>query len=338
MTDDIPPSSQMKPEDEAQGQKMTIYMPQGAVIIERSELDAPTDVSPTQTLSEEAQAPPKTGNESVQSLGAVINIYTGDESHSVKEQGHSKVLAADNADMKEQQVLLRISEMLDVITKRLDHDTQPSDSVIRSVHSNEEIRSTHSNEVIENKSATVLDVQNFEKNLTLNGHHFDWLHAFNLMYISVVLFTLLLPTGLHSLFDTEVVPALTSYEAAGIQRGDLLITNGIRASSLVVGDVLSLHDAFLGTSEIIQVSQISGPADNGVMTLSIPPRVGQTLSLSYTVYGDLEIYKVVKSVPVLGAAKMLLDSFFVQFFVGFSVILLNVVVHFRRRQRYNAKQ
>jgi len=330
MTDDIPPSSQMKPEDEAQGQKMTIYMPQGAVIIERSELEPSTDVSsPAQILSEEPQVSPKAGNEPVQSLGAVINIYTGDESHSVKEQGHSKALTADSADMKEQQVLLRISEMLDVITKRLDHDTQSTDSVIKS---------PHSNEVIENESGTVQGVQNFEKNLTSNGHHFDWLHAFNLMYISIILFTLLLPTGLHALLGMEVIPALTSYEVAGIQRGDLLITEEAPASTLVVGDVLSLHNAFSGLSEIIQVSQISAPADNGVITLSIPPRAGQTLSLSYTVNGDLETYKVVKSVPTLGAAKMLLDSFFVQFFVGLSVILLNVGVYFGRRQRYNAKQ
>ena len=130
---------------------------------------------------------------------------------------------------------------------------------------------------------------------------------------------------------------MTSYEVAGIQRGDLLITEETHASSLVVGDALSLHDAFSGTSEVIQVSQISAPGDNGVMTIAIPPRVGQTLSLSYTVNGDLEVYRVVKSVPTLGAAKMLLDSFFLQFFVGISVILLNVVVHFRRHRRFKPK-
>ena len=366
MTDDIPASSQARPEDEAQGQKMTIYMPQGAVIIERSELDEPTVASPTQILSEEPQVSPKVGNEAVQSLGAVINIYTGDEVHGTKEQSHSKVPTIENAHMNEQQVneqqvLLRISEMLDVITKRLDHDGQPVNPVIRSTNPGEVIRDTRSgeeirnaqlnealrnaqlNEVIENKSSVVRDDQNVENishrtDIMLAGHHSDWLHAFNLMYISVILFTLLLPTGLHSLLGMEVVPALTSYEVAGIQRGDLLITQEAQASTIVVGDVLSLHNAFSGDSEVIQVSQISAPADNGVITLSIPPRAGQTLSLSYTVNGDLEVYKVVKSVPTLGAAKMLLDSFFVQFSAGLSVILLNVIVQFRRRRRYSVKQ
>ena len=335
MTDDIPASGQVRPEDEAKGQKMTIYMPQGAIIIERSELEPPAE-SPTQTLSEETQVSPKAGNEPVQSLGAIIDINTGGESHSVKEQSHSKALASDSANVDEQQVLLRISEMLDVITKRLNHDVQP---IVQSVQPMDSvIRSTNPDDEIEKKSAIVRDDQNVEKNSVSNEYHFDWIHAFNLLYISVILFILLLPTGLQSLLKLEVTPALINYEVAGIQRGDLIIAKETRASALVVGDVLSLHDAFSGTSEVIQVSQITPPGDNGVMTIAIPPRVGQTLSLSYSVNADLKLFKVVKSVPTLGVAKMLLDSFFVQFFVGISVILLNVVVHFRRHRRFKFKQ
>ena len=327
MTDEIPPSSQVRPEEEAQGQKMTIYMPQGAVIIERTELEAPTEPS-TQLISEEAMAPPKAGVESVQSLGAVINIYTGDDTRGVKEESHSKVLATNSASMNEQQVLLRISEMLDVITKRLDHDVKATDSVDRGTHVAEES---------DKKSAISQVGPDVEKVAPLNAYHFDWIHAFNLMYLSIILSVLLIPTGLQSLLGTKVIPALSSYEAAGIQRGDLLIAEEVRAATLVEGDVLSLHNAFAGTSEVLQVSQISGPGDNGVMTFTIPPRVGQNLALSYSVDRDLVIYKVVKSVPTLGTIKMLLDSFYVQFFVGLSVILLNVIVHFRRHRRYNAK-
>ena len=328
MTDEIPPSGQVRPEDEAQGQKMTIYMPQGAVIIERSELEPPAEVSP-QPISEEAPVSPKTGVDSVQSLGAVINIYTGDDSHSVKEQGNSKALATNSPPVNEQQVLLRISEMLDVITKRLDYEAQPANSVNTS---------THADEASEKKSAISPVGHDVEKHIAPDGYHFDWMHAFNLMYLFVILSVLLIPTGIQSLLGTKVIPALTSYEVAGIQRGDLLIAEEVRASTLVVGDVLSLHNAFAGTSEVLQVSQISGPGDNGVMTFTIPPRVGQNLALSYSVDQNLVIHKVVKSVPTLGTVKMLLDSFYVQFFVGLAVILLNVIVHFRRHRRYSAKQ
>ena len=328
MTDEIPPSGQVRPEDEAQGQKMTIYMPQGAVIIERTELEASSEPS-TQIVPEEESAPPKAGVESVQSLGAVINIYTGDDSHGVKEQNHPKVVATDSASMSEQQVLLRISEMLDVITKRLDHDVKSTDAVNIG---------TLSDEVSDKKGAISQVEQGIENPSEPVGYHFDWMHAFNLMYVSVILAVLLIPTGLESLLDTKVIPALTSYQVAGIQRGDLLVAEKVRASTLVTGDVLSLHNAFAGTSEVLQVSQISGPGVNGVMTFSIPPRVGQNLALSYSVDQDLMIYKVVKSVPIFGTVKMLLDSFYVQFFVGLAVILLNVIVHFRRHRRYNVKQ
>jgi len=339
MTDDIPASSQARPEDEAQGQKMTIYMPQGAVIIEKTEQEGRAE-SATQIPLEEKSVTPKTVSDSVQSLGSVINIYTGDDTRGVKEQSHSKDLSTDSVPMNEQQVLLRISEMLDVITKRLDHNDQPMiqsdqpmiqsdqpmDTVIRSINLGEEI---------EEKSAIVRDDHNVERKSLTTGYHFDWMHAFNLMYLSVILFTLLLPAGLHSLLGTKLIPALTSYEVAGVQKGDLLISEDIQAFSVVVGDVLALHNAFSGAYEVIQVSEISAPGDNGVMTISIPPRAGQTLSLSYTVDGNLELYKVVKSVPTLGAAKTLLDSFYVQFFVVFAIILLNVVVHFRRHRRYS---
>ena len=332
MTDDIPASSQVRPEDEAQGQKMTIYMPQGAVIIEKTEQEGRAE-SATQTPLEEKPTALKVGSDSVQSLGSVINIYTGDESRGVKEQSHSKALSTDSAPLNEQQVLLRISEMLDVITKRLDHSDQPIVQSAQPIDS--VIRSTYLDEEIEKKSAIVRDDHNVERNSISTGYHFDWMHAFNLMYLTVVLFTLLLPAGLHSLLGTQLIPALTSYEVAGIQKGDLLIAQETQASNLVVGDVLALHDAFSGTYEVIQVSEMSTPGDNGVMTISIPPRAGQTLSLSYSADGNLEVNKIVKSVPTLGAAKTLLDSFYVQFFVGFAVILLNVVVHFRRHRRYS---
>ena len=328
MADEIPPSGQVRPEDEAQGQKMTIYMPQGAVIIERTELEAPTEPS-TQLVPEEVPVQLKTGVDSVQSLGAVINIYTGDDSHSAKEQGNTKALTTNSPPVNEQQVLLRISEMLDVITKRLDHDVNPADAVNSG---------TYSDEVSDKKGAISQVGHGVENHSDPVGYHFDWIHAFNLMYIFVILFVLLIPTGLQSLLGTKIIPASTSYEVAGIQRGDLLIAEEVRASTLVIGDVLSLHNAFAGTSEVLQVSQISGPGDNGVMTFTIPPRVGQNLALSYSVDRDLVIYKVVKSVPTLGTVKMLLDSFYVQFFVGLAVILLNVIVHFLRHRRYNAKQ
>lgn len=332
MTDDIPASSQVRPEDEAQGQKMTIYMPQGAVIIEKTEQEGRAE-SATQIPLEEKPTALKAGVDSVQSLGSVINIYTGDESRGVKEQSHSKALSTDSAPMNEQQALLRISEMLDVITKRLDHNDQP---IIQSAQPADSlIRSTNLDEEIEEKSAIARDDHNLEGNSVSVGYHFDWMHAFNIMYISLILFSILLPSGLHAFLKLEVIPALTSYEVAGIQSGDLLITEETTASALVVGDVVSLHDAFSGASEVIQVSEISTPEANGVLTIAIPPRAGQTLSLSYTVDGDLEVYKVVKSVPTLGAAKMILESFYAQFFIVTFAILLNIVVHFRRHRRYS---
>jgi len=326
MTDAPPPSSQKKFEDDAQGQKMTIYMPQGAVIVERSELDEPTDLATSQIQSQDPQVSSKVGNEPVQSLGAVINIYTGDEARGTKELSNSKLPTIENAPMNEQQLLLRISEMLDVISKRLDSDDQSTHSVIRN---------TDPVELNEKKSAIVQDDHKLNENYVAIGFHFDWMHAFNIIYISLILFSVLLPTALHTFFNVEMSPATKNYEAIGIQRGDLLITEPVSASTLVVSDFVSIHDAFSSTSEMVQISEVSAPGVNGEVTIAIPPQAGSALSLSYTVDGNLLVDKVVKSIPALGTVIMILGSIYVQFFVVALVILINIVVHIRRRRRYS---
>lgn len=325
MTDDIPPSSQMKPEDDSQGQRMTIYMPPGAVIVERSEFEAPTDISATQNQSEEPQVSSKVGNESVQSLGSVINIYTGDDSRGTKQQSYSQVPTIENGNLNEQQVLLRISQTLDLISRRLDHDGPPAPAFIRS---------TMPEEVIEKKPTIVLEDRRVEEKYVGIGFQFDWMHAFNLIYISLILFSILLPAGLSSILKMEAIAATTSYEAAGIQRGDLLISKQASASALVANDFVSIHDTFSGTSKMIQVSEISTPGVNGEVTIAVSAQAGQALSTSYTVDGNLRVNKVERSVPKLGYVNMIFGSFYVQFFVAALVIILNYVVHTRRHRRY----
>lgn len=325
MTDAPPPSSQKNSENEAQGQRMTIYMPPGAVIVERSELDEPTDIVATQ-ISEEPQTSPKIVSEPVQSLGSVINIYTGDDSRGMKQQNYSEVPTIENSHLNDQQVLLRISQTLDLISRRLDHDGQPVNTFIRN---------TYPEEVIEKKPVIVQADRKLEEKYVAIGFHFDWMHAFNIIYISLILFSILLPAGLSTFLKMEVIAATTSYEAAGIQRGDLLITEQAPASALVVNDFVNMHDAFLGTSEMTQVSEISAPGVNGEVTISVPPQAGQPLSASYTVDGNLGVDRVTKSVPQLGYAKMILGSFYVQFFVVAFVIIVNIVVHTRRHRRFS---
>lgn len=334
MTDDIPASSQVRAENEEQGQKMTIFMPKGAVIIEKSEMELEPPVELEAKISlEETPESPKVGAESFHSLGSVINIYTGDGSSGVKEQSQPMALSADSASMNERQVLLHISEILDLISKRLDHNVQP---IVQSVQPKETVFE-NANLIEENdkKSTNVREGNSDEGNAPSIGYSFDWIHALNLLYLTLILCTQLLPAGLTSLISTQLIPAISSYEVAGIQKGDLLVAKKTQAHSVVVGDVLALHNAFSGTSEVIQVSAISTSGDNGIVTIEIPPRAGQTLSLSYTVDGELELCKVVKAVPMLGTAKTLIDSYSVLYFAGLAVVLLNTIVHFRRHRRYS---
>jgi len=330
MTDALPPSSQKKSDDENQGQRMTIYMPPGAVIVERSELDEVTDVAATQIQSEEPQTSPKILNEPFQSHGSVINIYTSEEARGIKPQSNSEVPTIDSAHLNQQQindqqVLLRISQTLDLISRRLDHDAQPVNPIISS---------TNPEVVIDKKPVIVLDDRRLEEKYVAIGFHFDWMHAFNIIYISLILFSILLPSALSTFFNMGAISASTSYEVAGIQRGDLLITKEAPASAVVVNDFVSIHDAFSGTSKMVQVSEVSTPGVNGEVTITVPPQAGQALGASYTVDGNLAVDRVERSVPKLGYVNMILGSFFVQFFVAAFVIIFNMVVHYRRHRRY----
>ena len=355
MADEFPPSDQLKPEDEDQGQKMTIYMPTGAVIVERSDFQVPADEPATKKLPEARHAAPNVGTETVQSLGAVINIYTGSDSHGMKEQSHDRLSTTGNADLNDKQVLLRISELLDVMTKRLDHDGQqfkpaiernsPSefmritnwDKEIRNTPSGEVMKDVQKNEVIENKSADVQESKIVEKNFNSETHIFDWLHALNLIYIFLIVLIPLVPSSLNAFLNIEVKPALVSYQAAGIHSGDLLITENVPASSIAVGDFLTVHNAFTGHYEnVIRISEISVSVISGLTTLSSFPRAGEAITPSYEVKGSSEAERVIKSVPNLGTGKILFDSLLFKLAVGLAVILLNVVVHFRRRRRFRA--
>ena len=325
MTDGIPPFIQLKSEDDEQGQKMTIYMPTGAVIVERSDLESPTAVSSTHIQSEEPQVSSKVGSESVQSHGAVINIYTSDDARGLKELSQAKVPPIENAPINEQQTLLRISEMLDLITKRLDHKEQPTDAVVKL---------TNPDEKIEKKRTIIRDSHQIGEKYISIGYFFDWIHAINVIYIFLILFSILLPSGLQTFLKMEIFAASTSSGVGGTQRGDLIISEHSPASALVVGDVVSLHNAFSGTTGLTQVSEVSAPGVNGEITIVSPPQVGQTANVSNTVAGNLVVNRVTTLVPNLGFAKMLLDSFYFQALVGFSVILLNIIVQWRRYRRY----
>lgn len=358
MANDIPPLGQIKPEDESQGQKMTIYMPTGAVIVERSELQSPEEATSTKNLPEERHASPNVGSESVQSLGAVINIYTGSEGHGGNVQSQDKVPDIGNADLSDKQVLLRISEVLDLITKRLAHDNQPvspangsngPSEFMRITNWDSEIKNTSLTkdfkaeqpleviEVVENKSASVDDNKKVEKDFNSVGHHFDWLHAFNLIYIFMIVLIPLVPSALNTFLNIEVKPALVNYDAAGIYSGDLIIQENVPASALVVGDFITAHNAFTGHFEdVIQISQISTPIPNSLITITGTPRMGQTTPSLFETNAKSEVERVTKSVPYLGAGKNLVDSFIFKSIVGFAIILLNVIVHFRRRRRFRA--
>ena len=128
MPDEIPASAQTSPEDGPQGQKMTIYMPQGAVIIERTGAEEYAELQGA-VISENQRTLPITANEQVQSAGAVINIYAANDQSRGVNEGPQPVGTTGRANTDEQQALYRIAKILDGITERATVNEEPPQPV-----------------------------------------------------------------------------------------------------------------------------------------------------------------------------------------------------------------
>lgn len=267
-----------------------------------------------------------------QPQSTIINIYTGAAPQ--REAGYTLPTQAqiNPVQLNDQQTLLQISQTLDNLTRKITSENGLIFSCAPSQGST--IKDTGFVDATANNSSPSPVDQNHESKHQATPHHFDWLHGFNLLYVFTILFTLLLPAASHTFLGTEIIQSTGASEELKIGKWDLLIAKQIPSTKIFVGDILALHNPMTGDHEVIKVKQVSKPVSK-ILSFTVSPSANQEVNHIYSVNANTNLYKVEKSVPNLGLVQAFLDSTYVKILTGLIVVLLNFVVHLKRKRKHN---
>lgn len=170
----------------------------------------------------------------------------------------------------------------------------------------------------------------------LRGHHLDWLHIFNILFIAFIALVALFPTFLSTVFGIAIYASKSNSAQASIYRGDLMISKIVPASELKLGDVLLLRNEFSWNFEVRQVTVSSTPVGGKVTTIATETKEGSASSDSYVLDSTTPVRKITSVIPKLGDATIILTSIAAKIGIGVSLLALNVFVHFRRARRRRA--
>lgn len=166
--------------------------------------------------------------------------------------------------------------------------------------------------------------------------HLDWLHIFNISFIAFIALVALFPTLLATFFGTAIYASSSSSAQASIYRGDLMVSKIIPASELNLGDVLLLRNEFSWDFEVRQVTVSSTSVGGDLTTIATETETGAASSDSYVLDSATPVYKITSVIPKLGDATIILTSIAAKISIGVSLLVLNVVIQFRRVRRRRA--
>ena len=345
MPDEIPASAQTSPEDGPQGQKMTIYMPQGAVIIERTGAEEHAELQGA-VISENQRTLPITANEQVQSAGAVINIYAANDQSRGVNEGSQPVGPTGRTKTDEQQALYRIAKILDGITERATVNEPPQpvvaiipehaktdehqilyriveilDGITKRMDLNEQaqpvgaptLERTTVNEPPQPVVAVAPEHASLGNIHRPNGHyirgyHLDWLHAFNIAFIAFIAFVAVVPALLLTYFGIAIYASSSTNMNSSIYQGDLMISELMPVSRLNLGDVVLLRNEHTWDLEVRQVTVASTPSGGDLTTITTETEKGAVSSDSYILNSATPIHKITSVIPKFGDLMIILTS------------------------------
>lgn len=325
--------SQTTPEDGPKGQKMVIYMPQGAVIIERIDVDEhaqPAVANPErpnmnqQVETVNAMIPKPSNPDEHQLLHRIAEILDGiTERAKVNEQVQPLTdEISERTNAAEHQILYRIAEILDVVAERIDvrQPAQPLAVVIPEVRRVDDLPEAKAHHI------------NWTKK-----HPIHWMHLINFLFVAYVAFSLIVPTLLSTFLKTEVYAASSSSSSANVHRGDLMISKLMPVSHLNVNDVVLLRNGHSWNLEVRQVQAISASAAGN--TTSITTGSGGSSNVdSYVLNSATRIHKVTTIIPGIGDLSLALTSLSARIGGYLFLFILNIIVYSRRGRRRHVNE
>lgn len=159
----------------------------------------------------------------------------------------------------------------------------------------------------------------------------NWVHGVNTLLVTYLLLVAIVPAVMSSAFGTAVYASKSAHPGALISKGDLMVCTELPASQLKVNDVLLVRD---GNSWRLDARQVTSVSTSGsVTTVNTGSTGGAAIDKTYVLPKDSGSYKVSRVIPRLGYVAIILSSTIVKVLGGLFILVLNLTVHFRRLRR-----
>ncbi len=328
MTDENTPNSKAFHPDETpgsdskKGQMLVIYLPEGSVIVDRTEMSNPPVYEPV--VERSVPAPAVVSAPEVAPTAAVI------PTPDLVQPPHQVTL--------EEIVHLVVEEML-----RTSKDSgllnQPAEKKIAPIVVQPQLKSELAEEVTSlsqpkltprRVAAPAVPAQvsrmHFRKRRQLN-----WVHGVNTLFVAFVVVVSLIPAILSSVYGVGIYASKTPHSRATIATGDLIVSRALPASDLKVNDVILVRDANTWHLDVREVT--ASTSASGTTTLATTTTGGTATEKTDTMLAGTEAFRVSTIIPKLGYIPMFFASTFVKVLGGFFILILNLIVHYRRSRR-----
>jgi hypothetical protein len=329
MTDEnTPDSKRITPEnlpeqEDKKGQMLVIYLPEGSVIVDRSDIT----LSPAQHPAAAQMAP------EAQQVPPMVE-------QRVIEPAVEEPAVAQLQPTLQEVVQLAVAEALRI--------TQAAPSHIGNKYESSAIKSTTENVVspaavvapaapevkpeIKTAPRNVATSQKIARRAHVRRRRkINWVHGINTFLVGYILLVAILPAILLSLFGMAVYASNSSHPEVLISQGDLMVSHKLLSSQLKVNDVLLVRD---GNSWRLDARQVtSNNLSGGVSTITTASTGGTVSENTYVLAQNAVSYKVTRVIPKLGYIPIVLSSIIVKIVGGLCLLILNLTVHQRRFRR-----
>lgn len=313
--------------EDKKGQMLVIYLPEGSVIVDRT--DTNFAAAPKEIVAHvEAQAAPAAPAEPAvaqpvqSSLQEVVQLAV-EEVLRITGMSATKEEAKVEAPTQVVEAPTQVIEPVKPVTERqlpsVDYATPAPAQVPLTVEQASPV-------LVQSHSYRGARRVHVRRRRRLN-----WVHGVNTLLVAYLLLVAIAPSIMSSAFGAAIYASNTDHPGALIAKGDLMVCTVLPAANLKVNDVLLVRD---GNSWRLDARQVTSVSTSGALTtVNTGSTGGAAVEKTYVLPNDGGSYKISRVIPKLGYVSMVLSSTITKVLGGLFILILNLVVHFRRLRR-----
>ncbi len=328
MTDENTPDSKAFHPDDApgsdskKGQMLVIYLPEGSVIVDRTEMSNPPVYEPVV----ERSVPAPTAASIPAVAPASTEIPTADLVQSPQQVTLEEIVHLVVEEMlRTNKESARPSQTLESKVSPIAVQSQPNSELV------EEVAAFNRPKLTPRRVATPAEPSQVRRMHFRKRRQLNWVHGINTLFVAFVVVVSLIPAILSSVYGVAIYASKAPHPSAMIATGDLIVSRALNAADLKVNDVILVRDANTWRLDVRQV--MSSTSSSGMTTVATMTTGGTATEKSYTMQTGADSFKVSTIIPKLGYVSMFLASTLVKVLGGFLILLLNLIVHYRRSRR-----